>query len=311
MHNNKLSRFDRPFLAWFTLLLLLHSGQALAGHAELAGVYRQLQTVLEKNAYGIPVYIHSTDHNNSMTGSIYGIIQQPFSKLAVSISKAANWCDIAPQHLNIKACTYQVQNGKCHLNFYSGRKFYEKADDVYQLAYQFDVRQQSRDYVHIGLSADEGPAGTSRYQLDIKAIPIDQKRSFIYFSYSYHYNFITSMGMGTYLATLGSGKVGFSIIGKDEQGKPVYIDGVRGIIERNAVRYYLAIQSYLETQDIDQQARFESRISRWFDLTEQHHRQLYEMDKADYLQFKRQERQDQQRLQKAIRIKASEQHICR
>ena len=116
--------------------------------------------------------------------------------------------------------------------------------------------------------------------------------------------------MSTYLATLGRGKVGFSITGRDQAGQPVYIEGVRGIVERNAVRYYLAIQSYLDTLMIDREQRHEARLNKWFELTEQHHRQLYEMDKQDYLGAKRQEYLDQRRLQKAIPTTAELGRAC-
>jgi hypothetical protein len=36
----------------------------------------------------------------------------------------------------------------------------------------------------------------------------------------------------------------------------------------------------------------------WYDLTEQYHDQLYEMEKADYLDIKRREHVQQMRLQK-------------
>ena len=39
--------------------------------------------------------------------------------------------------------------------------------------------------------------------------------------------------------------VGFTVIGTDRKGNPVYIGGPRGSIERNAVRYYFAIRSVL------------------------------------------------------------------
>ena len=42
------------------------------------------------------------------------------------------------------------------------------------------------------------------------------------------------------------------------------------------------------------------RINSWFDFTEKHHSQLYEMDKKDYIKYKNMERKDQSRLQKAI-----------
>jgi hypothetical protein len=107
--------------------------------------------------------------------------------------------------------------------------------------------------------------------------------------------------MKTYLATFGAKKIGFSIKERDKNNNPVYVGGVQGVIERNAMRYYFAIQSYLNTQKIKEATRFESRISKWFDLTEQYHKQLYELDKSDYLKYKKMERKDQLRLQKAIK----------
>ena len=116
--------------------------------------------------------------------------------------------------------------------------------------------------------------------------------------------------MGTYLATLWSGKKGFSITGKDDTGKPVYIEGIRGIIERNAIRYYLAIQSYLDTLDIPANKKFNARINRWFDLTAKYHYQLYEMDKKDYIKYKQKERKDQIRLQEIINKNNSANNQC-
>ena len=310
MEQQKFSHYLRPGLLLILTASLLFCRSADAGRNDLLAFYTQLKPVLENNVYGIPVYISSSDENNTMTGNIYGVIDYPYAGLVKAIKPPASWCDIAPQHLNIKACTYQVINHQCQLTFYTGRKFYEKADDVYQLTYQFHISEQLEDFIHLQLLADDGPAGTSHYRLNIKAIPLDKDRSFIQFSYSYQYNFITSMGMSTYLATLGRGKLGFTIIGNNAQAEPVYIEGVRGIIERNAVRYYLAIKSYLATLHMAAEQRFTARITNWFELTEQYHKQLYEMDKTDYLTYKKQERLDQRRLQQNIKIPVTEQGIC-
>ena len=301
----------------FLLLILLLTGVGLSGHrtanasnSELAGFYHSLKPLLEDNVYGIPVYISSSDENNIMTGSIYGVVDHPFEQLVRHMRPARNWCDIAPLHLNVKACTYQAIDNRCQITFYSGRKFYEKADDVYQLAYQFRSVQQSHDFIHLQLSADEGPMGTSQYRLDFRAIPVDSGKSFIHFKYAYRYNFIASMGMSTYLATLGSGMVGFSQSGKDNKGQPVYVDGVRGVIERNSVRYYLAIKTYLDTSNVPSDKRFETRTNKWFSLTENYPQQLYEMERQDYLDYKRRERLDQIRLQTSIQTGAGPGTAC-
>jgi hypothetical protein len=49
------------------------------------------------------------------------------------------------------------------------------------------------------------------------------------------------MAMQAYLLTAGRDKIGFSITSKKADGPPTYIAGVRGAVERNAMRYYLAI----------------------------------------------------------------------
>jgi len=65
------------------------------------------------------------------------------------------------------------------------------------------------------------------------------------------------------------------------------------------VRYQLAIQAYLDTLEAPESERFEQRIARWFTLTERHKRQLYELERHEYLQNKRREYSDQLRLQQA------------
>ncbi len=72
--------------------------------------------------------------------------------------------------------------------------------------------------------------------------------------------------------------------------------GMRGAVERNAVRYYLALLAYLDTMALPADQRFEKRINEWFDLTARYP-QLYEMDKEQYLADKRREHRDQLRLQ--------------
>ena len=41
----------------------------------------------------------------------------------------------------------------------------------------------------------------------------------------------------SYLATTGRDKRGFSTVGQDARGQPRLIDGTRGVIERNTMRY--------------------------------------------------------------------------
>ena len=67
----------------------------------------------------------------------------------------------------------------------------------------------------------------------------------MHLSYSYDYGVAARVAMQGYLATIGRDKVGFSVVGTQADGQPVYIGGTRGVVERNTMRYYLAIEAYL------------------------------------------------------------------
>jgi hypothetical protein len=92
-----------------------------------------------------------------------------------------------------------------------------------------------------------------------------------------------------YLATSGSDKVGFTVIGDPNDPNPKFIGGVRGAIERNTMRYYLAIDAYLGALATPAPKRFERSLERWFNATELYPRQLREVDRDAYFAMKRSE----------------------
>ena len=88
--------------------------------------------------------------------------------------------------------------------------------------------------------------------------------------------------------------------GTDRKGNPVYIGGPRGAIERNAVRYYFAIQSFMNTLRYPETSRFSMRIIEWYNLTILYRKQLFDLEKNDYLAFKTKEHENQLILQQLI-----------
>ena len=270
-----------------------------AGADALLATYRDLRPKLEANVYGAPIYVESADEGKLKRGEVYGVIAHPFAQLAEVLRTPREWCAIALLHLNIKTCTHEHAGGKEWLNFYSGRKFYEPPEKAYALRYVFHVEPARADYLVVTLTADSGPLGTRDYRLVFEAIPLGQQ-TFVHFRYAYRPSLVSSVATAGYLATLGSGKVGFTVTGRGRDGKPEYVGGVRGIVERNAVRYYLAIQAFLESLDAPETQRIEQRFQRWFDLTERYPAQLHELEKADYLQHKHQELARQIERQQAL-----------
>ncbi|MEJ2141852.1 MAG: hypothetical protein P8Y24_05775 [Gammaproteobacteria bacterium] len=287
------------FLIALSCLFFL-TATSYADQNSLQQKYQQLKKKLDTNSYGVPVYIESAIEAQSQSGDVYGIIYHPYKKVKTAFSQVENWCEIAPLHLNVKACTFLKLNGDYLLTLYSGRKYFERPEDTYQLVYRYHLDNKQENYTRTILSAEDGPLGTSDYLISTEAMPLNDTETFIHFSYSYKQGFWTRMAMKTYLATLGRDKVGFTVIDTDSNGDPVYIDGVRGVIERNAIRYYYAIQAYLDTVSTAHEKLLLTRLNRWFDLTEQHHEQLYEMEKKEYLDYKQQERVEQNRLQQEI-----------
>lgn len=286
---------------FLSICLIFFSAHVVAASSDdLRETYKEIEATLFNNIYDTPIHLESEMEKQMMRGDVYGIIYHPYKIVSENLASQKNWCDIMPQHLNIKACTYQYINNQCGLTFYSGRKFYEKADDVYHLDYQFKVTTLNDDYFRATLNSEEGLLDTTDYIISVEAIPLTKSSTFIHLSYEYKYGIWTSIVMSTYFTTLGRKKVGFTISGEDENKNPIYIKGIRGVIERNSMRYFFAIKSYLDTKNNPIKTRFIKRISNWFDLTEKHHRQLYEMDKEDYLKYKNMERLDQIRLQKEI-----------
>lgn len=286
------------------LLVALLSTSALlqtasASYDLLLNKYQSLVPQLTDNAFGVPIIIEANGENGRMQGNVYGVLEQPYAAASQSLTLAKNWCDITPLHFNVKACTWQRLNGDFLLTLYSGRKFYEKPDSLDVFTYRFRNNCSTTDYCKITLTAEDGPIDTSDYLFQIELIPLDGK-TFMHFHYSYDYGFFTRTAMASYFATLGAGKVGFTITGEDENGKPEYATGVEGVMERNAMRYYLALQAYLESLHDPGELRFEKRLQRWYDLTDRYRRQLYEMDRDEYLSNKRREYDDQKRLQQAL-----------
>ena len=110
------------------------------------------------------------------------------------------------------------------------------------------------------------------------------------------------VAMQAYLNTVGRNKVGFTVTGREADGAPRYIDGMRGVVERNTMRYYAAIEAYLGALSTPPQARVEKSMRDWFTAVEGYPRQLHEMERAEYLDMKRKEysRQQAQAIGRAV-----------
>ena len=93
--------------------------------------------------------------------------------------------------------------------------------------------------------------------------------------------------MQLYLGTVARDKVGFTRLHPTNTDDAAFVGGMRGIVERNTMRYYLAIDAYLDSLAAPAAQQLDRRLQAWFDATERFPRQLHEVDRDAYLRMKR------------------------
>jgi len=254
----------------------------VVGPEALRARFDALHDSLERNAFGRPLVLDSTQNGDHLLGEVYASIDEPYPQIASALEGTDHWCSILLLHLNVKRCHADPQG----LDMALGRKFDQPADQAYRLHFDYHLNKATPRYLEAGLSATEGPLGTFDYRIEVEAEPLDASRTILHMSYAYGVGLAARVATSAYLATAGSAKVGFSTSGREADGQPHYLGGVRGLIERNTMRYYLAIEAYAAAPAPGQ---LERRLNEWFDATERYARQLHEMDKPQYIAMKREE----------------------
>lgn len=295
--------FARAF--WFLVTIISALGFATAASArtaaELRTQYEALRARLTSSPFGQPMLIESTEASATLKGEVYAVLGQPFQPTGHALAGLDHWCDILILHLNVKICRTQVTEGDARVVVAIGRKYNQPLADAHTLEFSFRTIAQGDDHVAVMLEAVHGPLGTRDYQILVEAMPVDAQRTFVHMSYSYGYGVSARLAMKVYLATFGQDKVGFTIVERDGGGQPVYVDGVRGVVERNAMRYYLAIESYLGSLGAPAARQTDKRLRDWFAAIERYPRQLHEIDEIEYLSMKRREIERQNSMLRAGR----------
>ena len=257
--------------------------------ATLKARYAESQERLANNPFGRPLFLESAQSGEGLKGDVYSVVEHPFPMVQAALKPADHWCDVLILHLNVKGCRSTTTAGVSRLALAVGKKYDQPVEEAYKLEFVHRVTAATPDYLQVQLNAEEGPLGTKDYRIRLEAVPIDARKSFIHMAYSYGYGFTAKMAMQVYLATIGSQKVGFSFTERKPDGKPAYIGGVLGLVERNTMRYYLAIDAYLSAYSLPPADQPEKRIQTWYAATERYATQLHEMDQAEYLEMKRNE----------------------
>ena len=282
------------------LITLLTSQHALADTANpsadnfvtaLLGQHKTLKNELLNNQFKRPLVLYSTESPDSLKGEIYAVLDYPFKKVNSAINNPNHWCDVLILHINVKYCRAEKNNADTVLTINLGKKYDQPLMETYQAKFIYESMTSAADYFSIQMKAADGPLGTKDYRIWVEATPLNNSQTFLHFTYAYSFGLSGRLAMNGYLATIGKDKIGFSVL-SSQNGKPEYIQGVRGVVERNTMRYYLAIDAYLaaaNAADNDKNTQLERRLENWFDSTERYTLQLHEVEKIDYLTMKRSE----------------------
>jgi SAM-dependent methyltransferase len=289
---------------WMSILVLacgvgFASGKIAAAESDISvgpllAKYAELGEQLRNNPFQRALYLESSQSRTHLKGEIYAVVDYPFDIVNGALNNPAHWCDVLILHINVKYCNASRREDGTVLTVNIGRKYFQELEDVYRLDFNYRAVITTPEYFALELNADKGPLSTHDYRIWIEAAALEDGRTFLHVTYAYEFGLIGRLAMGVYLATIGRDKVGFTVTEILPDGQPVYIRGVRGVVERNTMRYYLAIDAYFDALITSPEDQLEQRLQKWYHSADQYARQLHEVERDDYLDMKRREDQRQQ-----------------
>lgn len=241
-------------------------------HAQDGGALRArhaaLKEQLASNAFGRALHVESSTSGGAHKGEIHAVVEQPYKLVANGLGSAKNWCEILALQVNVKGCEAAPGAVTAHIT----RKARDSVEDAHRIEFRFDAPARREDYLQVALRAASGPVGTRDYEILVQAAPLDAARTFLHMTYAYRLGTMARLAMDAYLAGPGREKKGFTVEG-----------GPRGIVERSAMRYYLAVDAYLGERDL------EARLRRWYSETARYPQLREEVTLEQYAEMKRRE----------------------
>jgi hypothetical protein len=267
---------------WLALVAFLFSYTALAadpapaseggGAAALKAKHAELKDALAKNAFGRPLHMDSREGSDSMRGELYAVLDHPFNQFTEALARPSAWCEILVMPMHVQKCSADASAVAMTV----ASKLGPDAGEGVDVKFAFKAPARSADYASVQLTAASGPYGTRDYKMAIEATPLDATHTFIHITYAYAYGTMAKLGTQTYLSTSGKDKVGFTT------------GGMRGILERNAMRYLLAVDAYCASLSGPADQRIDKRVKAWHAALERYPKQLHE-PQPDYVQLKREQ----------------------
>jgi hypothetical protein len=274
---------------------LLLAGPCLPAHAQppladpaaaLQAKRIELQPLLRSQVFGEPLHLSSREGSDQVEGDVYAEVGYSLSNVTAAFKSASSVCELLFLHLNARDCQPASTPAGEVLTLTVGPKRGQALGTRYRMDYTLRIETATASYLRASLSAAKGPLSTWDYRIVVETVPIAAGRAFVHLGYAYSYGFAARMVMKAYLATAGRSKIGFTVLGKDTAGQPQYVRGERAALERNVIRYYLALLAYCSVNKGTPAQQMEARLRAWFAHTERYAAQLHELDLDEYLHEK-------------------------
>ena len=265
--------------------------QAQAQAQALRETQRRLAEPLANSPLRRPIHLVSAETPDGLQGDVYALVDYPIDDVRGALQNPAQWCDMLLLHINNRRCRVAGTPQAATITLSVVRRYDKPVEQAFELPFVHHVGSATPDYLAVDLSAATGPMGTSHYQVTLEAVPSGERQTFLHFGYAYKHNVMAKYATMAYLATFGSHKMGFTATGKSASGETEYIRGLRGLMERNAMRYFFTLDAYLAGMDAPPPQQRDKRLSRWFELVEEYPRQLHEIELPAYLAVKREDRE--------------------
>jgi len=242
------------------------------------GALRATWSALHQSPEGVPamkepLHLASTQSSGEVGGTLYGVVDVPFSRIDGALADAAAWCGVLILDPNVHRCASRASAVDV-----------EFGESNTPVAFTFHGAADADDYLQVRLTASDGPLGTKDHAIAFEGAPLDASRSIVHLTFSQRFGVAARIAMAAYFNTVGRSKVGFTIVDRDGSGRPVYVRDLRGGVERNLMRYYLGIVAYLDSLSAPPEQRADRRVRTWLALTERYPLQLREG--GDYLERK-------------------------
>lgn len=203
----------------------------------LQAQYASLEKRLRSNPFRRALSLDSLESPTDLKDEIHALVDYPFSTVSAVLDDPDHWCDVLILHLNTKHCHAAADATTTVLTVSIGRKTPQPLKEATPIAFTWRVTAATANYLEIWLAAPEAPMNTRNVRIELQAIPIGHEQTFLNLSYAYDYGLAGRLAMQAYLATLGSGKVGFTQTTRQPGGQLEYIGGMRGLVERSMAAF--------------------------------------------------------------------------